>query len=52
VTVEEILVGIDIALGNLSVPQCQTFDVNGDGQVTVDEILQAVSNALDGCPVS
>jgi hypothetical protein len=52
VTVEEILVGIDIALGNLPLSQCPTFDVSGDGQVTVDEILRAVNNALDGCPVS
>jgi hypothetical protein len=31
--------------------QCPcTGDSNGDGQVTIDEILGAVNNALSGCP--
>jgi hypothetical protein len=25
-------------------------DANGDDQVSLDEVLQAVNNALDGCP--
>jgi hypothetical protein len=29
---------------------CPEFDSSGDGQVTVDEILQAVNVALTGCP--
>jgi hypothetical protein len=27
-----------------------TGDRNGDGSVTVDEIMSAVNNSLDGCP--
>lgn len=50
VTVDEILIGVNIALGNLDVSACENFDANGDGQVTVDEILTAVNNALNGCP--
>ena len=31
--------------------QCPcTGDSNGDGQVTIDELLGAVNNALNGCP--
>lgn len=50
VTVDELIVGVNIALGEASVEQCAAFDANGDGQVTVDEIVGAVSVALDGCP--
>jgi hypothetical protein len=41
---------VNIALGNLDVLTCKNFDANGDGQVTVDEILTAVNAALNGCP--
>ena len=50
ITVDEVLQGVNIALGTLSLGQCPLLDMNGDGAVTIDEILVAVSNALDGCP--
>jgi hypothetical protein len=50
VTVNELLKGVNIALGTLRLSQCSGFDLNRDGTVTVDEILIAVNNALDGCP--
>jgi hypothetical protein len=49
VTVDEILVGVSIALGQESISACEAFDANGDGQVTVDELLGATNNALQGC---
>lgn len=49
VTVEEIVSGVDIALGE-SPTACANFDDNIDREVTVDELLQGVTNALDGCP--
>jgi len=49
VSVDELLVGVNIALGNLPVERCTTFDADGDGNVTVDEILAAVNNALSSC---
>ncbi len=52
VTVAEIILGVNIALGNLPLTQCPALDTGGDGQVTVDEILQAVNVALNGCPAS
>lgn len=49
VTVDEILVGVGIALGQGQIEACPAFDRDGDGGVTVDEILAAVGAALDGC---
>jgi hypothetical protein len=49
VTVDEIITGVNIALGVAAPSACPAFDPSGDGQVTVDEILQAVNRALTGC---
>jgi len=38
---------VNIALGNTPVTTCETGDANHDGQITVDEILTAVNNALN-----
>jgi cysteine-rich repeat protein len=51
VTVDEVLTGVNIALGNAPLDTCSAFDANGDHAVTVDEILAAVNNALNGCPI-
>jgi hypothetical protein len=41
---------VDIALGTAQLSACTAGDANGDGHITVDEILQAVNNALNnGC---
>jgi len=49
VTVDELIKGVNIALGSASLDQCSSFDTNGDGEVTVDELVRAVNNALTGC---
>jgi hypothetical protein len=49
VTVDELIKGVNIALGSASRDQCPSFDTNGDGEVTVDELVHAVNNALSGC---
>ncbi len=49
VTVDEVLTGISIALGDVSLLRCAAFDDNLDGDVTVDEILAALDRALTGC---
>jgi hypothetical protein len=51
VTVDELITGVNIALGIVLPSACPQFDTNGDETVTVDEILQAVNNALNGCRV-
>jgi hypothetical protein len=43
---------VNIALGNADVSTCAAGDANADGQITVDEILTAVNNALQGCRTS
>lgn len=48
-TVDEILVLVNAALGSRSAAECDAGDTNHDGQITVDEILQAVTRALGGC---
>jgi len=50
VTVDELLQGVNIALGNAPATGCTAVDVNGDGEVTINELLAAVNAALNGCP--
>ena len=50
VTVNELITGVNIALGSVAATQCPSFDDNGDGQVAVNELVAAVSSALSGCP--
>jgi hypothetical protein len=52
VTVDEVIRGVDIALGSLSMGECEPFDANDDGHVTIDELVTAVNAALTGCPGS
>jgi pseudomonalisin len=49
ITIDEVLTGINIALGATALSQCSGLDANGDGLVTVDELLHAVSRVLNGC---
>jgi len=49
VTVDERVKGVNIALGTATLDQCQRFDCNHDGHVTVDCLVQAVNHALNGC---
>ncbi len=49
VTVDEVLLMVNAALGNVEMSECENGDGNDDGLITVDEILLAVNNALNGC---
>lgn len=49
VTVDELVTGISLALGNGSREVCLSLDADTNSVVTVDEIVAAVSNALEGC---
>ena len=48
-TVNELVVGVLIALGEVPVDQCPALDVNGDGVVSITELVFAVNQALAGC---
>jgi len=50
--VDEILTVVNIALGNAAVATCATGDANDDGQITVEEILMALNNALSAVQVA
>jgi hypothetical protein len=49
VTVNEIIVGVNVALGGQTIESCPLFDCNGNGQLTVDCLIRAVNASLDGC---
>ena len=49
VTVNDLIIAVNVALGNAPVSQCTAIDTNGDGQVSVNELIQAVNSALNGC---
>jgi hypothetical protein len=50
VTVDEILMLVDFALQKASPSGCPVSNVDENQQITLDEILTAVYNALNGCP--
>jgi hypothetical protein len=47
--VDELIQGVNIALGTAALETCGAFDANHDGSVTVDELVIAVNKALNGC---
>ncbi|HVO22146.1 MAG TPA: hypothetical protein VMW56_00810 [Candidatus Margulisiibacteriota bacterium] len=49
VTVNNLVVMINIALEETLVSACEAGDRNQDGVITVDKIVTAVNNALNGC---
>ncbi len=50
VTITDLITCVSIALENQTVSACMACDVDGNGVVTVNELIQAVSAALYGCP--
>lgn len=50
VTVDEILVIVNMGLGTVAPTACEAADLDGSETVTVDEIVTAVNRALEGCP--
>jgi cysteine-rich repeat protein len=50
VEISELILGVNIALGNFPLQNCPAFDPSGNGRVEINELIQAVSNALNGCP--
>ncbi len=49
VTVNELVLGVNIALGTAEVAQCPSLDADASDDVTINEIIAAVGNALNGC---
>jgi hypothetical protein len=49
VTIDELIAGVNIALGVAQLSLCPQFDCNGTSHVTVDCLVKAVNSALNGC---
>jgi hypothetical protein len=49
VSINELILGVNIALGTTAADSCAAFDRDGDGQVTVSELIAGVNSALGGC---
>ena len=50
ITVDEVITGVNIALGNVSVCACMPCDTDVDGMISIAELIRAVHHALSGCP--
>jgi photosystem II stability/assembly factor-like uncharacterized protein len=49
VTVDEVMLGIRIALGEMGIETCVALDFDESGSVEVNELVTALSNVLAGC---
>jgi hypothetical protein len=50
VAVNELITGVNIALGTMNLSQCTVFDAGENGSVEIDELVTGVNNSLNGCP--
>ena len=49
VGVDELVKGVNIAIGAAPLSACTALDANMDGAVTINELIEAVNAALTGC---
>jgi len=49
VTIDELVLGVNIDLGIAALDVCPAFDANGDGHLTIDELVAGVDALLSGC---
>jgi hypothetical protein len=49
VSVDEIILGVRIALGEMPMSDCLPMDSDHDGVVTVSDLVAAINSALSGC---
>jgi hypothetical protein len=49
VSIGELIIGVNVALGRRPLGDCESFDANGSGTVQIAELIRAVNNALNGC---
>jgi len=50
VEVAELVRGVGVSLGTMSITECVELDLDGDGRVSIAELIMAVGHALTGCP--
>ncbi len=49
VAVDELISGVNVALGELPVGVCLDFDADHDCRISVDELVRGVAGAMNGC---
>ena len=49
IAVNEVVTGVNIALGSALLSTCAAFDDNGDGMVGINELIASVGGVLNGC---
>lgn len=49
-TVDEVVLLVNIALGETAFSTCPAGDASGDSRITIDELIGAVASVLEGCP--
>jgi len=49
VIVDELMVGVNIALNQQSLSTCPSFDANGSSSVTIDEVVTGINVSLTSC---
>jgi hypothetical protein len=49
VTTNELVLGINVALGLKPLDACRPFDANRDGAISIAELLSSVVDAMNGC---
>lgn len=52
VAINELVVGVNIALGSQLLSACEQFDCEGSGTVPINCLIQGVNGALTGCPAT
>jgi len=50
VTINELILAVNIALGDAPISACPAIDANHSGEVTIEELILAIANAQRGCP--
>ncbi len=51
VSVDELVTGVNIALGRASMDGCRAMDTDCDEQLGIDEVVAAVRSDVEGCPM-
>jgi hypothetical protein len=49
VEINELILGVNIALGSQPLSVCESFDCESSGQVPINCLIKGVNNALEGC---
>jgi hypothetical protein len=50
VTIDELIIGVNVALGAASATACPAFDCTSGSLPSIDCLVRAVGSALNGCP--